>query len=100
MKFKHVYYVVTEGSLLYSKYIIAKTLEQDFEAIMTGVCDMALMSVTVGRVGVKCQTMNRIVFMELLTTDTVRKQAQGNKEYSTLLISRPHCMLRIEGPCP
>ena len=64
MKFNRVCYVVAEGSLLCGKRVTAKTLEQDFEAIVAGECDAALMSVTVGGAGVNCQTMNRIVFME------------------------------------
>jgi hypothetical protein len=77
MKFKRVCYVVAEGSLLCGRRVSQITLDQDFEAIVAGECDVALMSVTVGGAGVNCQTMNRIVFMEPPTTDTTRKQAKG-----------------------
>ena len=63
MKFKRGCYVVVEGSLLCGKRVSQRTLDHDFEAIVAGECDVALMSVTVDGAGVNCQTMNRIVFI-------------------------------------
>ena len=54
MKFKRVCYVVAEESLLCSKRVSQRTLDQDFEAIAAGEYDAALMSITVGRAGVNC----------------------------------------------
>ena len=78
LDFKNVAYIVTEGSVLAGQRLSKKFIETGLLSIKEGKCDAAVMSILVGGAELNCQSMNKIIFMDSLTSDVVKKQAKGN----------------------
>ena len=55
-----------------------RMIEDGIQGTIDGKCEAAVMSILVGGVGLNCQSMNAIVFMDPLTSDVQKRQVKGN----------------------
>jgi len=55
-----------------------RSIEAGLQSIKEGKCDAAVMSILIGGIGLNCQSMNQIIFMDPPTSDVVKRQAKGS----------------------